>query len=185
MRMIRFLKRYRLSLIGAFVALLLSLAYIMEPGIDVTPPSLEKKPDFIFDDVHLIQYIDGHAVWELDAKHANIYNTDDYAQLYVVSGNIYEEDERRVSMNAPEARMDMSLPGMRLQSPLVSYYLDKQTVHARSDKLYWDGNLNHFYASGNVVVHYPSAIIYGEKFFVDVPKQQLLVEKQSRAEVIF
>lgn len=86
----------------------IGLSFIIKPNVDSLKKKDKDKPDFYFEDVHIIHFVKGEKMLVIHGDRAEVDEKKNYFKINNIKGDIYEDDHVKVLFESPLGQLDFT-----------------------------------------------------------------------------
>ncbi len=174
----------------AQICIFLSCVGILLFGVFVKPhlflpPPKENRPDYIFENIHLKEFVRGEKTMDMVASKASFDRDLEALHLQALTATFFTKDQTPVHLMSPDAGLQLTTGAISLYHPVIKTVLSDIAMEIRATSAVWHSREGDLIATGNVRVLRGSLFVSSDTLRMDQRRGGVSFFGRAKAQWMF
>ena len=174
----------------AQIGIFLSCAGILLFGVLVKPhlfppPKKENRPDYLFENIHLKEFVRGEKTMDMVASKASYDRDSELLRMSGLTAVFFTKDQSPFHLVSPDAGLELTTGTVFLYHPILKTVLSEVAMEIRAKNAIWHSREGDLRATGNVRVLRGGLSVSSDTMHMDQNRGRVMFFGRAKAQWIF
>jgi len=176
-------KTFQILIFVSCIGILL-FGLLVRPRLFVLPEK-GNRPDYLFEGVHMLEFVAGVKTMEMSASSASLDRDEDLLNMQDLEAVFFLEGQEPVHLVSPDAGLHLTKGGISLYHPTINMILSDVPISVHSTHAVWQSRKGQLVATGNVRLSRSDLSISSETLNMDQLSGRVKFFGRAKAQWVF